>query len=134
MLIQPITWEKTIPIRHEVLWPNKPPEFCHVEGDEEAMHFGAFINDELVSVASIYFMSDKARLRKFATKTAFQHRGIGTIMLATILQSLKTTDSKIFWCDARETAINFYKRFDMQPYGERFYKDDVAYFKMQVAL
>ena len=134
MLIQPISWQQTIPIRHQVLWPHKPPEFCHVEGDLEAMHFGAFIDNELVSVASVYLMSDKARLRKFATKEAYQHQGIGSNMLTTIIQSLRSHDVKVFWCDARESAVNFYRRFNMQPYGERFYKDDVAYFKMQVSL
>jgi len=55
-------------------------------------------------------------------------------MLTTIIQSLRSNDVKVFWCDARESAVNFYRRFDMQPYGERFYKDDVAYFKMQISL
>jgi predicted GNAT family N-acyltransferase len=134
MLIRRISWEQTIPIRHHVLWPNKLPEFCHVEGDQEAMHFGAFINEQLVSVASVYLVSDKARLRKFATKTEYQHQGVGSKMLTTILQSLIMTDIEVFWCDARASAIEFYRRFGLEPYGDLFYKDGVAYCKMQVSL
>ena len=48
MVIRDISWEQTIPLRHSILWPNKPPEYCHVEGDRDALHFGAFTNDELV--------------------------------------------------------------------------------------
>ena len=134
MEIRPICWEETIPIRQRVLWPNKPPEYCHLEGDPDASHFGAFIQGQLVCVASIYFNSNKARLRKFATLEEYQGQGVGTQMLHFILQSLRKTGIKIFWCDARETALTFYRRFDMQPIGERFYKADVPYFKLQVTL
>ena len=75
MEIRNISWEQTIPLRQSVLWPNKPPEYCHVYGDNDAMHFGAFANDKLVCFASVYITSDKARLRKFATKTDYQGQG-----------------------------------------------------------
>ena len=132
--IRKISWQQTIPLRHSVLWPSKPPEYCYVEGDQAAMHFGVFINNELVCVASVYITSDKARLRKFATNADYQSKGIGSKMLTFILQSLKSTEASIFWCDARESALSFYQRFGMQPYGERFYKADISYFKMKVTL
>jgi len=134
MEIKSISWEETIPLRHKVLWPNKPPEFCRVDGDEEGLHFGAFINNELICVASIYLTAEKARLRKFATDARFQNQGIGSKMLDFIILQLKNTQATFFWCDARESALGFYKRFDMHPCGDRFYKSDVAYFKMAVSL
>ena len=132
--IRNVSWEQAIPLRQSVLWPTKPAEYCHVEGDHEALHFGAFAYDELVCVASVYIKSDKARLRKFATKADYQSQGIGSQMLNFILQTLKSTDVTVFWCDARESALSFYQRFGMQSYGERFYKADVSYFKMEIAL
>jgi len=134
MKIRSISWEQTIPIRHDVLWPDKSPEYCHVEGDSSALHYGAFINDELVCVASVYLESDRARLRKFATKADFQNQGIGSQMLMFILSSLKNTQARTFWCDARESALGFYQRFSMKPYGKRFYKSDIPYFKVEVEL
>jgi predicted GNAT family N-acyltransferase len=134
MVIRDISWEQTIPLRHSILWPNKPPEYCHVEGDRDALHFGAFTNDELVCVASVYLKSNQARLRKFATKGDCQGQGIGSKMLTFILHSLKNTETKVFWCDARESALTFYQRFGMLPYGERFYKADVSYFTMKVTI
>ncbi|MDN3650908.1 GNAT family N-acetyltransferase [Reinekea marina] len=134
MEIRAISWEQTLPLRQSVLWPNKPSEFCHVEGDSGAMHFGAFTNDQLVCVASVYLDANKARLRKFATHTEYQGQGIGSKMLTYILHSLKDTDAKVFWCDARESALGFYQRFGMRQCGERFYKADITYFKMEVSL
>lgn len=129
-----ISWEQTIPLRHSVLWPNKPPEYCHVDGDINGLHFGAFINEELVCVASVYLNLNKARLRKFATDVRYQNQGVGSKMLNHIVQSLKNSQAEFFGCDARESALGFYKRFDMHKCSERFYKANVPYFKMEVSL
>jgi ribosomal protein S18 acetylase RimI-like enzyme len=134
MDIRIISWEQTIPLRQSVLWPSKSAEYCYVDGDIDGIHFGAFINDVLVCVASVYLKSNKARLRKFATDSNFQHQGIGSKMLAYIIQSLKNRQVAYLWCDARESALKFYKRFGMQSCSDRFYKEDVSYFKMEVAL
>lgn len=90
MEIRTISWQQTMPLRHKVLWPNKPPEFCHVEGDESALHFGAFIGDKLVSVASIYISSNQARLRKFATDLVYQKQGVGSSLLKHIIALLSS--------------------------------------------
>ena len=134
MEISAIPWQQTIPLRHRVLWPMKPQEFCHVDGDQDAMHFGAFVQDELVCVASVFIESNKARLRKFATLAEFQNQGIGSQMLTKIIESLKTTSADVFWCDARESAVGFYQRFGMNAFGDVFYKENVAYYKMQIDL
>ena len=85
MDIRSILWDEALPIRHEVLWPNKPLQFCKVDGDETAKHYGAYLNDKLVSVASIYMDGRVARLRKFATLAVFQGRGIGSKLINHIL-------------------------------------------------
>ncbi len=140
--IKQITWQQTIPIRHQVLWPNKPPEFCHIEGDNDGWHFGYYIDHQLVGVASIYpSTSDlintptrSARLRKFATLASLQGQGIGTKLLEHIILLLKARGITHFWCDARETATGFYERFGMRREGERFFKSTQPYFKMSVEL
>ncbi|MFC1235939.1 GNAT family N-acetyltransferase [Vibrio sp. F74] len=134
MDIRQIDWTQTIPVRHRVLWPDKPPEFCYVEGDADGLHFGAFINEELVCVASVYVDGDKARLRKYATEFQFQGLGIGTAVLKEVIAYLRTHHIQYFWCDARESALSFYARFGMLSQGERFYKSDVAYYKMGMNL
>lgn len=134
MQIQTISWQQTISLRHSVLWPSKPLEFCHVEGDEDGVHFGVYVNEVLVCVASIYLSHNKARLRKFATDQNYQNQGIGSKLLGHMIDYCKESNVECFWCDARETALDFYKRFGLSECGERFYKADVAYFKMEVVL
>lgn len=137
MKIVSLHWSKTIPIRHRVLWPDKPPEFCHIEGDENALHFGAFLSDStedgfLASVASIYIDGESARLRKFATLPEFQGQGIGSALLAHIITTIKEKGVAHFWCDARATATGFYARFGLEEEGEIFTKSGLPYRKMSI--
>jgi len=130
MKIVEISWEATIDIRHAVMWPNKPREFCHVTGDERALHFGAFIDSNLVCVASLFLEGDSGRLRKFATLEAMQGQGIGSQMLTHVMQEAQRRGITYFWCDARESAVEFYSRFGMSVEGENFFKAGQPYFRM----
>lgn len=129
-----ITAEQTLPIRHQVLWPEQSVEFCRVPDDADGLHYGVYEGGVLVCVASVFIAGDQARLRKFATLPEYQGKGIGTAVIEYILAELKGNNVRGFWCDARESAGGFYHRFGMAAEGERFYKGDVPYFKMAMIL
>ncbi len=132
MQIEKLNWEETIDIRHQVLWPNEIRSYCKVTGDESALHFGVTYNNLRVCVASIYTDGSSVRLRKFATLFEYQGKGVGTFMLNYLISELKNSGCDYFWFDARETAVAFYKRFGFKRDGEIFYKNGIAYFKMQM--
>jgi predicted GNAT family N-acyltransferase len=134
MNIQSIHWKDALPIRHQVLWPNKPPSFCKIDGDEMANHYGAYINGELVCVASIYIQNRTARLRKFATLLSFQGKGIGSQVLLHIISKLHEIGIDYFWCDARKSALEFYRKFGLEKEGSSFVKSNIPYYKMAIAL
>jgi len=134
MDIQIITLDEALPIRHCVLWPNKSLSFCKVDGDETANHYGVYLNNALISVASVYIKGKVAKLRKFATLEGFQRRGAGTQLINHIIAELKIAGIETFWCDARTTALGFYQKFGMAVQGAEFAKSDIAYYKMEVSL
>ncbi len=134
MKIQKIHWKETIPIRQQVLWPNEPPEFCHVEGDTEAYHYGAFVNEKLVSVGSVFPEGRSARLRKFATITEYQGKGIGSKLLTEVISAAKKNGISHLWCDARESALNFYSRSGMKPEGNTFLKATIPHCRLSINL
>ena len=134
MNIKAIQWQQALPIRHQVLWPDKPESFCKIDGDEAASHYGTYIDDELVSVASIYIDGRSARLRKFATLPIHQGKGIGSKVISHIVSDLQKTGIERFWCDARTSAVGFYQRFGLEQQGEEFLKSGIPYFKMEVKL
>jgi len=132
MVIKSIQWQEALPIRHQVLWPDKTPSFCQVQGDETAAHYGAYCDDELVSVASVYIDDNRARLRKFATLSEYQGQGIGSRVITHLLTELKAANIEYFWCDARRSAVGFYQKFGLEAQGDEFFKSGIPYFKMEV--
>ena len=134
ILIENITPEDTLDIRHRVLWPNKPKEHCIVAGDQGAKHFGAFLNNVLVGVASTYELEGAVRLRKFAVENQHQSKGIGSELFKHALGHAVKSNATVFWCDARENAVEFYRQFGLSAEGSRFFKSDIPYLKMSIKL
>jgi GNAT superfamily N-acetyltransferase len=130
-MILPITPPQTYPLRHQVLWPDKPLEFVKVPDDEVGFHFGYFVDGELVSVISLFINEQKvARFRKFATHPDFQRKGIGSQLLQYIFEKAVAWETTQIWCDARLDAKGFYERFGMKQDRHVFYKGEIPYVKM----
>lgn len=132
MTIRPITSEQTYPLRHAVLWPDKPFDYVKVENDAEGHHFGAFLDEELVAVISLFVNGNdanpgRARFRKFAAHPDHQRKGIGTRLMEHITAEARRLGATTLWCDARLDAADFYKRFGMEAVSEVFYKGSIPY-------
>ena len=128
--LRTISADETLPIRHAVLWPDKPVDFSRIEDDAEGWHLGGFLDNKLICVASVFFAGNVARLRKFATDPAYQSKGAGSAVLHHIIRHLERGQTTRFWCDARLSASDYYVRFGMKREGEVFYKEDIPYVKM----
>ncbi|TDE16364.1 GNAT family N-acetyltransferase [Dyadobacter psychrotolerans] len=132
--IRIIDADETLAIRHQVLWPDKSPDFVKVPEDESAFHFGLFADDKLVAVISLFPEGDKIRFRKFATVAAFQNRGLGSILLNYVFDFAKNEGYKKIWCDARTTALPFYERFGFSRFSDSFLKENIEYYKIEKML
>ncbi|MBC3784620.1 GNAT family N-acetyltransferase [Spirosoma utsteinense] len=137
--IQPITPVQTYPLRHAVLWPDKPLDYVKIDTDDEGHHYGAFREDELVAVISLFVdqrdtRPTEARFRKFATRSDCQRTGIGTRLLSHVIAEARRMNATRLWCDARLDAADFYKRFGMEPVSEVFYKGPIPYAKFSLTL
>lgn len=138
MIIQAITWQECLPIRQQVLWPNLPEIFCQIEEDKDARHYGVYIDNQLVSVASLYSKTindiSRVRLRKFATVKSHQGKGIGKKLLSHIIQDLTSLGVDYFWCDARKDNQQFFKELGFEVISQPFYKTGFEYYKFELKL
>ncbi|ADB37064.1 GNAT family N-acetyltransferase [Spirosoma linguale] len=132
--IQPITAEETYPLRHSVLWPDKPFDYVKVENDAEGYHFGAFREGELVAVISLFVNGTESRFRKFAARPDCQRQGIGTRLLNHVMDEARRLGAQTIWCDARLESADFYRRFGMEAVSEIFYKGPIPYAKFSRTL
>lgn len=147
--IHSITPEETYPLRHSVLWPNKPFEYVKVENDADGYHFGAFLNGNLVAVISLFVDQQtvnpvevnpvranpvRARFRKFAAHPDYQRMGIGTRLMEHVITEARRLSAIELWCDARLDAADFYRRFGMEAVSDVFYKGPIPYARFSRSL
>jgi len=132
-MIRSITAADTYPLRHQVLWPDQPLDFVKVPEDEKGIHFGYFVDNQVVSVISLFVDDHRvARFRKFATHPDFQRQGLGSALLEIVFERAIELQATRIWCDARLDAKPFYERFGMKQEGDTFFKGDIPYVKMNL--
>ncbi|KSU84632.1 hypothetical protein GA0061096_0759 [Fictibacillus enclensis] len=129
MNIKTIPPEQTYPVRHNILRPNQTIEDCHFPGDHEpdTFHLGAFIGEELISIASFYKEKHPDldglvhnRLRGMATLENFRKEKAGSSLLARGEEILKQRKCDLWWCNARTGVAGYYKKIGLQENGEVF--------------
>lgn len=121
---------ETYPIRQAVLWPDKPLSHIMLDQDEEGMHFGAWYQDQLVAVISVFVQGHSGQFRKFATLKAYQSQGIGSQLLNHVFRTLSARGVNEVWCYARVETQAFYMRHGMQRLGEELIRSGKAYVVM----
>lgn len=130
-VIQPITAEETLPIRHTVMWPNKPFDYVRLSHDEDGHHFGLFVDQKIVAVISLFITDGEAQFRKLATLEAYQGRGYGSQLLTEVIEVVKQAKVRTLWCNARYDKTAFYTRFGLKKTNTKFRKGGIDYIIME---
>ena len=144
-MIRTITAEQTVAIRWPVLRPGFPRETAIFAGDElaTAKHFGAFDDEKLVGVASMYLaaMPERAdvspawQLRGMATLPEVRGRSFGGALLDACVAHARSERAALLWCNARTSAAAFYAKHGWQIVGGEFAIPTVGpHFRMALEL
>jgi predicted GNAT family N-acyltransferase len=132
--IRKIKAEDTWPVRHRVMWPNQPFDFVKVNEDSQGIHYGLFVDNELVSIVSLFLKDGKAQFRKFATEVPHQGKGYGTILLNNLLKETERLQVSSLWCNARTEKAGFYERFGFQKTNSTYVKGGIEFVVMEKVL
>jgi phosphoribosylformimino-5-aminoimidazole carboxamide ribotide isomerase len=131
VLIKEVPLETVWRLRREVLYPERPIEGNMLTDDPVGMHWGVYLDNEPVSVISLFKEGPVCRFRKFATRAAFQGKGYGSLLLGHIMELAGTLDGQSIWCNARTTARGLYERFGMKAVGKPWAESGYTYVKME---
>ena len=127
--IKEISALETYAVRHPVLREGRPIEDCRFDGDDlpTSFHLGLFYEDILVGIASFMennhnFFSDEHQyqLRGMAVMKSHQGKKLGDVLLNYGETLLKAKNATLLWFNAREIAVNFYKRNGSEIIGKPF--------------
>jgi GNAT superfamily N-acetyltransferase len=135
------TLSEIIALRHTELRPGLPEETAAFDGDLDATtrHFGGFLREDspgaspipdaatgtidaapgATAIACASFMArahggePAHQLRGMATRAAMVGRGLGGALLRhAIAELVQRGGTRLFWCNARVTAVQFYRRME----------------------
>ncbi|MEM9933604.1 MAG: GNAT family N-acetyltransferase [Bacteroidota bacterium] len=129
--IQEIGYQDTLQIRHEAMWPDKALAYVRLPNDEMGRHYALFLQNQLISVISLFKEGRSMQFRKFATLPEFQGKGYGTALLRYIIQLAEGEEIDRIWCNARIQKSSYYLRFGLRETQERFEKGGIHFVIME---
>lgn len=132
--IRNITTEDTLHLRRDVLYPHWQLEQVRVDHDDDGLHFGLYEGRELVTVVSLFISGASAQFRKLATAAHCRGKGYGKQMMRHISGVCLHHNVRTLWCNARDSAETFYLQLGFTRTSDIFYKDDIAFYKMEISL
>lgn len=133
--IKQITSQETFAVRLPVLRPGKPVESCIFDGDDltTTAHFGIYDNETIVGVTSIFKTStpllsqnNQFQLRGMAILDSHQKKGLGQQLVQEAEQFTKKNNGELIWFNAREIAVDFYKKMGYEIIGTSFIIADIG--------
>ncbi len=104
-------------------------------GDElsTTFHLGAFVDNQLVGVVtslqnqhSDFEVKNQYQLRGMGILPQFQKTGVGKLLVEKAEAAVLKKGSTFIWMNAREKAVNFYKKLGYKPVGSIFNIPDVG--------
>ncbi|MNK24631.1 ribosomal-protein-alanine N-acetyltransferase [compost metagenome] len=123
-----LTWR----IRQLAMYPEKEITDMELAGDFDAMHFGLYHQYELTGVVSLFIDGTTAQFRKMAVLPSDQGKGFGLQLLQYLVDYCREQGIKNLWCNARVSAIGFYKKIGFETVGEPYERNQLAYIKMEL--
>jgi len=125
--IEQIRPELTWHLRQKVLYPAQKLHEMELDEDQNGIHFGAFTDNKLVAVVSLFSKNRDFQFRKLAIDPDYQGKGIGNTLLTYITDFAKNEDGIKIWCNARSTATGFYDKNGFRYSGESFTRNGFDY-------
>lgn len=132
--IEQIRFDLTWPIRHEAMYPDLPIDAIKLADDPNGIHFGLYAKHQLVAVVSLFNVGHVYQFRKFATITAEQSKGYGTILLTHVINYVNEMGGQKLWCNARVSATGFYNKFGMMQTDQPYMSNGIEFVTMELQL
>ncbi|WP_304233033.1 GNAT family N-acetyltransferase [Jiulongibacter sediminis] len=130
--IREIAAEETWPVRHKVMWPDKPFEYVKIDNDADGQHFGLFVNGRLASIISLFIADGDAQFRKLATEVECQGKGYASQLIEHVIRVAQQQRARRVWCNARANKTSFYEKFGLQKTNETFSKGGIDFVIMEL--
>lgn len=127
-MVKFIPFELTLGLRSKILRNGLPSQQCVFPTDEieGAFHLAFYTDGEIACIASFFPNNYKDKkelgyqLRGMASDTMFAGKGYGSELVKFAIEYIKNTNAQYIWCNARSSAIDFYKKLGFNLVSNEF--------------
>ena len=115
-------YQKALAIRMQQFFEGMPNASSLLEDklEKESTHLVCSINNEIVGTGRVSFVNGVGVISQMAIADTYQYKGIGTQIVDHLLQKCNDNKVQTVRLSARETAIDFYKKFGFTTIGEKY--------------
>ena len=127
--VEVVEQARTRDLRRSVLRPDQPAD-APLPGDElpDAVHIAAIEDGAVLGTCFVYpdpcpWLPDRPdawHLRQMATAEGHRSRGVGSAVLDAAIEYVRARSGRLLWCNAREPAVEFYRRHGLMTHGAVF--------------
>jgi len=125
--IEQIRPEATWQLRKDLLYPAALKHEMEMPEDVDGIHFGAFRDNRLAGVVSLFQEGTEFQFRKLAVAADMQHEGIGGSLVAYVIAYAEENGGTRIWCNARLEATGFYLKQGFMQTGNLFTRKGIDY-------
>lgn len=132
--IEQIRPEHTWLLRRDLLYPAMMKHEMEMPEDVDGIHFGAFRDNKLVGVVSLFQTGTDFQFRKLAVEAGMQHAGIGSALVNYVIAWSEKNGGTRIWCNARLEATGFYLKLGFSQTGNLFTRKGIDYELVEKAI
>lgn len=128
-MIKFVPLELVLPLRSKMLRNSAPESECVFPTDniEGIFHLAYYVDETEIATVATFFpqnMQDKEasgyQLRGMATDAPFFGKGYGAALVKYAVDYIKEAKAEYIWCNARTSAVDFYKKQGFDVVSEEF--------------
>lgn len=132
--IRQIADYETWPVRGQVFQPGRGLKKNKLKGDAEAMHLGAFINDELIGVLTWGHKGAVAKVRKLAVLAPWRRQGVAGQLMCRCLVDMLEQDAQRCSLLATQGSVGFYQSIGFEVVNPDVRRGHKRYVQLSLSL
>jgi len=99
---------------------NNAKDLINDTHENQGQHLVCLEGEEIVGTGRLNIEKNQGIISQMAIKKEFQKKGIGSGILSKLLDKCSSLELEKIKLSARETAINFYKKYGFECYGDYY--------------
>ena len=129
-------YKEAVRLREEILRKPLGKRFSpeDIASEKEHLHVAGMMGPDMVASCMLVKDGRRCKMRRVAVRADMQGKGVGSAMMQFCEQLAQEIGIEEIYCNARETAMAFYRKHCFIPEGDMFPEQGIPHIRMRKQL